>query len=127
MEVAELFDTGTGIDLAGEPNGHRVDAYGQDGHNPLAVALRGSALVREACAIVDFLLEDFEVSERAHTALFEFGVLVLAVNREDAVLRTHVHHADLDALATAGGGALRGTNDPGAATESPNSFSQCSR
>ena len=69
MEVAELFDTGTGIDLAAESSQARVDAYGKDGKNPLAAALRGSPLVSEACVIVDFLLEDFEVSERAHAML----------------------------------------------------------
>lgn len=112
MEVAELFDTGTGIDLAPESSQARVEAYGKDGDNPLATALRGSPLVREASAIVDFLLEDFEVSERAHTMLFEFGVLVLAVNREAQELCEHVDHADLDALATSGGGEFESAAGP---------------
>ena len=112
MEVAELFDTGTGIDLAAESSQARVDAYGKDGKNPLAAALRGSPLVSEACVIVDFLLEDFEVSERAHAMLFEFGVLVLAVNREAPILRKHVDNADLDALATSGGGEFENAAGP---------------
>ncbi len=112
MEVAELFDTGTGIDLAAKRSRARVEAYGQSGDDPLAAALHGSSLVSEACSIVDYLLEDFEVSERAHSALFEFAVLVLAVNREAPMLREHVDHADLDALATSGGGEFENAAGP---------------
>jgi tellurite resistance protein len=112
VEVAELFDTGTGLDLAGSPSQGRVEAYGQDANNPLAAALRGSPLVSEASAIVDFLLEDFDVSERAHSMLFEFGVLVLAVNREAPPLREHTDNADLDALATSGGGEFEHAAGP---------------
>ena len=104
MEVAELFDTGVGIDLETPSSRACVKAYGADASDPLAASLRGSDLVHEACSIVDFLLEDFDVSERAREALFEFGVLVLAVTRDVPTLRDHVDSADLDALANAGGG-----------------------
>jgi len=104
VEVAELFDTGVGIDLDTPSSRACVKAYGADGSDPLAASLRGTELVHEACSIVDFLLEDFDVSERARDVLFEFGVLVLAVTRDVATLREHVDSADLEALANAGGG-----------------------
>ena len=81
-----------------------MKAYGADGADPLAASLHGSELVHDACSIVDFLLEDFDVSERARDVLFEFGVLVLAVTRDAPPLRAHVDSADLEALANAGGG-----------------------
>ncbi len=104
MEVAELFDTGGGIDLETPQSSPYAERYGADGSDAIEVTLATTPVVAEAARIVDFLLEDFQVDASAHEALFKFAVLVLAVTRAQPELRTHVDDADLDSLATAGGG-----------------------
>lgn|GEM_PF-2532459 len=112
MEVAELFDTGVGIDLETPSSRECVKNYGTEGAEAFEAELRGSTLVHEACSIVDFLLEDFEVSAEARVAVFRFGVLVLAVTQELPLLRKHVDDADLEALATSGGGEFESAAGP---------------
>lgn len=112
VEVAELFDTGVGIDLSTSASAARVEAYGADPDDALAHALRGQPLVRDAASVVDFLLEDFEVPNEAQDALFRYAVLVLAVSADAPAVRAQVSYADVDALATAGGGAFEHAAGP---------------
>ncbi|MBV1860077.1 MAG: hypothetical protein KUG77_16815 [Nannocystaceae bacterium] len=112
MEVAELFDTGGGIDLENPEPSAFVERYGAPGSDALEGALAATPVVSEAARIVDFLLEDFEVEARAHEALFKFAVLVLAVTRDLPELRTNVDDADLDSLASAGGGEFGQADGP---------------
>lgn len=112
MEVAELFDTGGGIDLETPQSSPYAQRYGADGSDGLATALAKTPVVLEAARIVDFLLEDFQVEASAHEALFEFAILVLAVTRDLPELRANVDHADLDSLATAGGGEFGQASGP---------------
>jgi hypothetical protein len=109
VEVAELFDTGIGLDLATPSTAALLEGYGDDPANSLAHALRDKPVVGEAASVVDFLLEDFDVPTQVRRALFEFAVLVLAISREPETVRAHVSNADLDALATAGGGEFEHT------------------
>lgn len=112
MEVAELFDTGGGIDLETPQPSPFVERYGAEGSGAIEAALANTPLVAEAARIVDFLLEDFDVDTGAHEALFRFAVLVLAVTRDVPELRANVDQADLDSLATAGGGAFEKAGGP---------------
>ncbi len=108
MEVAELFDTGTGIDLETPTAGVEalVEGYMRDTDRDLRGALADTAVVREGARIVAFLLEDFDVPDRARTVVHDLAVLVVAVGRETPQLRDWTDDADLDALASAGGGAF---------------------
>ncbi|MGH1345204.1 MAG: hypothetical protein ACRBN8_26820 [Nannocystales bacterium] len=112
MEVAELFDTGGGIDLETPRSSPYAEGYGTSGSEALEVALSTTGVVTEAAGIVGFLLEDFQVQASAHEALFRFAVLVLAVTRDRPELRAHVDDADLDALANAGGGEFEQASGP---------------
>ncbi len=112
MEVAELFGTGGGIDLETQRSSACLERYGATGSSALEAALATTGVVAEASQIVDFLLQDFEVAPAAHEALFRFAVLVLAVSRDLPELRTHVEPADLESLATAGGGAFERSGGP---------------
>lgn len=112
MEVAELFDTGGGIDLENPQSSPYAERYGAAGSDAFEAALATTPVVSEAARIVDFLLEDFAVEARTHEALFRFAILVLAVARDLPELRASVDHADLDALATAGGGDFEQAGGP---------------
>lgn len=93
------------IDLEAGSTPPDVQAFGAGG-SALHEALATTDQVREASAIVSFLVEDFDVTVGTRRALFEFSVLMLAVDGDHPALRAHVDHADLDALATSGGGAF---------------------
>ncbi len=109
MEIAELFVVQP-LDLTDPTPGTIAlrTSFGRDGApgGPLRTALAPRGIVLEAGAVVDFVLDGFDVSPEQLYAMHDLATLVFAVGRDLPLLRELDEPADLDVLATGGGGAF---------------------